>query len=79
MCTRTNGPTDAIIDVESGVARPTGFHFQCQGWSPDGTRLLCADYDAIYTLNPDGTDQVPVAPLGGGGVGWMVWLRAEEE
>ena len=77
LCTRTNGPTEAIINVETGVARATGFRFPCGGWSPDGTRLLCADDVGIYTLDPDGTDEVKVAPSNGL-TSLVFWLRGEE-
>ena len=78
LCTSyTSGRTEAIIDVESGVARPTGFRFWCPGWSPAGTRLLCGDDTGIYTLDGDGTDEVKVAPLDGGALP-MVWLRGED-
>jgi hypothetical protein len=76
LCTSyASGRTEAIIDVETGVARPTGFRFWCPGWSPDGTRLLCADTTGIYTLDPDGKDEVKVAPLSTALP--MVWLRGE--
>jgi hypothetical protein len=30
-------------------------------------------------LRPSGSAGVLVAPVGGGGVGWMLWLRADSE
>jgi len=77
MCTVTNGPTEALIDVETGEIHRTGFNFVCQGWSPDGARLVCADADSIYTLDPDGTNVVAVGPAGG--FGFLTWLRGSEE
>ncbi len=77
MCTVTNGPTEALIDVETGEIHLTGFDFVCHGWSPDGTRLVCADSDSIYTLEPDGTGVVTVGPAGG--FGFLTWVRGSDE
>lgn len=76
LCTSIEGITTDLIDVDTGVAHETDFTFTCLSWSPDGTRLVCNDRSELFTIKPDGTDRVALAP--DGGIAFVTWLRAED-
>ena len=71
VCTAPNGDTVTLIDVATADSHPTAIALYCQGWSPDGTRLLCSDRDSLYTVDPDGGSKVAIGP----GLGFATWLR----